>query len=128
MKELQYGACGLFCGACGAPDCGGCRSDRIDEWVEQWCRFRTCAREKGIDFCCFCGECPCTQLHAFMNDEWPHHRSIEANLEYIKRHGVEKWLEAQKKEWSCTNCGARIQWYQKVCSCGQKLEAWDLPS
>ena len=126
MKEMQYGACGLFCGACGAPDCGGCRSDFIDEWVEK-CRFRTCAREKGIDFCCSCSECPCTELYAFMNDEWPHHRTIEANLEYIKRHGAEKWLDAQKKEWSCARCGSRINWYQKMCSCGQELKAWDLP-
>jgi len=126
MKEQQHGACGLYCGACGAPDCGGCRSERIDEYVEG-CRFRICAGGKGIDFCCFCEEYPCEELEKFMNDEWPHHWTIRANLEYIKENGVEKWLEAQNKEWSCEVCGARINWYQKVCSCGRELEAWDLP-
>jgi len=62
-----------------------------------------------------------------MNDEWPHHWTVASNLEMIKTKGFEKWLETQKKEWSCAGCGQRIHWYQKECSCGQKLEAWKLP-
>jgi hypothetical protein len=50
---------------------------------------------------------------------------MEPNLAYIKDNGKEKWLQAQKQEWSCTSCGAEIRWYQKRCKCGQKLEAWD---
>jgi len=126
MKESRYGPCGLFCGACGATDCDGCSSDRIDEWVEG-CKFRRCTREKGIEFCCFCEEYPCKELHEFMNDKWPHHWTIEANLLYIRNHGVEKWLEAQRHEWSCKRCGAEIVWYQKECACGQKLDAFVLP-
>lgn len=62
-----------------------------------------------------------------MNDEWPHHWTMEANLEFIKKNGLEKWLKAKKKEWSCRSCGRRVYWYQKECSCGRKLEAWELP-
>jgi anaerobic ribonucleoside-triphosphate reductase len=62
-----------------------------------------------------------------MTDKWPHHWTMKPNLEYIKINGLEKWLEAQKKEWTCPSCGAEIKWYQKVCSCGQNLEGWDLP-
>lgn len=53
---------------------------------------------------------------------------MEPNLESIRKHGKEKWLEAQRREWSCTGCGAAIQWYQKSCSCGRPLDAWDLPA
>lgn len=126
MKDMQYGPCGLFCGACGAEDCGGCSSNFIDDWVRQ-CKFRNCSREREIDFCCFCGNYPCKELHEFMNDKWPHHWTMESNLEYIKNNGVEKWLDSQKKEWSCSSCGSGIMWYQKKCSCGQRLNAWDLP-
>ena len=62
-----------------------------------------------------------------MNDEWPHHWTMQPNLEFIKEHGKEKWLKDQKKEWSCKECGAEIMWYQKKCSCGQQLDAWDVP-
>ncbi len=126
MKKTQYGPCGLFCGACGAQDCGGCLSDKIDEWVEQ-CKFRRCSRDRNVEFCCFCNDYPCQELHNFMNDEWPHHHTMQANLEYIKCTGIKKWLQAQRKKWSCNNCGAEIKWYQKKCECGQDLDAWELP-
>ena len=126
MKESQYGPCGIYCGACGADDCGGCRSDRTDQYVEK-CRFRTCTREKGLNFCYSCADYSCQDIHGFMNDEWPHHWTMETNLEFIKKNGLEKWLENQKKEWSCQSCAKRIYWYQKECSCGRKLESWELP-
>ena len=126
MKQTNYGSCGLYCGACGANDCGGCQSDFIDEWV-RGCKFRQCTGKKNIEFCCFCDDYPCKALHEFMNDQWPHHWTMEPNLDFIKKNGAKKWLNAQKEEWSCDNCGAEIKWYQKNCSCGQRLEAWDLP-
>ena len=126
MKELQYGPCGIYCGACGANDCGGCFSDLIDDYVRK-CKFRTCTMEKKIDFCCYCDEYPCKELDEFMNDKWPHHWTMEPNLEYIKKNGFKKWLESQRKEWKCEMCGVEIKWYQKECKCGLQLDAWDVP-
>jgi len=127
MKQSRYGPCGIYCGACGATDCDGCQSEPPADDSVGKCKFRGCSKEKGIEFCCFCDEYPCRELRDFMNDQWPHHWTMEPNLEYIKKHGKEKWLQAQKKEWSCPDCGAATFWYQKACSCGQPLEAWDPP-
>jgi hypothetical protein len=63
-----------------------------------------------------------------MTDTWPHHWTMKPNLEYIREHGVEQWLEAQKRTWSCSRCGAETYWYQKKCRCGQQLSAWELPA
>ncbi len=126
MKKFPYGPCGIFCGACGAPDCGGCLSDFIDESIEQ-CKFRKCTAEKKIEFCCACDEYPCPELHKFMNDEWPHHWTMAPNLEFIAKNGKDVWLRAQRAEWTCGDCGAEIKWYQETCPCGRKLDAWDLP-
>jgi hypothetical protein len=63
-----------------------------------------------------------------MNDKWPHHWTMGPNLAFIRKNGLEKWLSAQKKEWSCKSCGAEINWYQRDCSCGQQLKAWDVPA
>ncbi|MFC1725451.1 DUF3795 domain-containing protein [candidate division KSB1 bacterium] len=125
-KESLYGPCGIYCGACGANDCGGCLSEDIDEYVKN-CKFRQCTMEKKVDFCCFCSDYPCNELHVFMNDKWPHHWTMEPNLEFIKKNGVGKWLLAQKEEWTCKKCSTEIKWYQKMCSCGLKLKAWDAP-
>jgi hypothetical protein len=62
-----------------------------------------------------------------MTDKWPHHWTMKPNLEYIKENGLEKWLQAQKEEWTCRSCGAEIKWYQKVCACGCDLGGWDVP-
>ena len=126
MKPFQYGPCGLYCGACGARDCDGCRSANVDETATN-CLFRKCGREKEITACCFCREYPCEPLKAFMHDPWPHHWTMEPNLDFIRQHGIAKWLQLQKREWRCPNCGAETQWYQKTCACGQELEAWELP-
>ena len=126
MKEPPYAPCGLFCGACGATDCGGCLSDRIDDSIRT-CKFRNCSQEKGVEFCRHCADYPCEPLHEFMTDKWPHHWTMESNLECIKNHGAQKWIEAQRSEWSCTSCGAEIVWYQKSCECGQPLGAFEVP-
>jgi hypothetical protein len=124
-KELQYGPCGLFCGACGADDCGGCGEPPVDNSVRN-CIFRNCSRDKKIE-CCFCSEYLCKELLERMNDEWPHHWTQKPNLEYIKKNDKEKWLKAQRKEWTCKVCGSAIKWYQKKCSCGHLLNAWKDP-
>jgi hypothetical protein len=126
MKQFPYGPCGLFCGACGATDCDGCLGDPVDDSVGK-CKFRNCSKDRDIAFCCYCADYPCKELREFMSDEWPHHWTMEPNLEYIKSHGVEKWLQAQRKEWSCSSCGTETFWYQNKCACGQPLEAWEPP-
>ena len=127
MKSLNCGPCGLYCGACGATDCDGCRSDRVDDWVRQ-CPFRTCAGEKHLAFCCHCSDFPCIKLSGFMTDKWPHHWTMRPNLDHIRERGVDDWLQAQKQTWSCDACGAGTYWYQRKCSCGKLLAAWDLPA
>lgn len=126
MKSMKCGPCGLFCGACGATDCDGCLSDNTDDWVKQ-CKIRKCAGDRNLDFCCHCSDYPCKELHDFMTDKWPHHWTMEPNLEYIRDNGAQKWIMDQKKIWSCNSCGAMIYWYQKVCRCGKQLNAWELP-
>ncbi|MHC4552628.1 MAG: DUF3795 domain-containing protein [Planctomycetota bacterium] len=126
MKTSLYGPCGIYCGACGATDCGGCHSNIIDETITG-CKFRQCADEKGLEFCGFCPDYPCEKLAAFMTDHWPHHNTIKANQQQICSEGKEAWLAAQKKQWSCPDCGEAISWYQPACDCGCKLDAWDVP-
>lgn len=128
-------ACGLYCGACssmllheresGAADaanyiheyndgpCPGCVGGA------QECEFIRCARAKGVSGCAACDEFPCSMITKFSKDEWPHHIEVIDNLKRISEIGEEAWLDEQADRWSCPDCGARIHWYQKVCTlCG----------
>jgi len=127
MKPSQYGPCGLFCGACGATDCDGCQSDRIDDSIRQ-CKFRRCSADRGLDSCARCPDGPCQELLAFMSDQWPHHWTMQPNLEYIRRHGIAQWLRVQEQQWTCSGCGAGRHWYKRKCECGQDLDGFEPPA
>jgi hypothetical protein len=52
----------------------------------------------------------------------PHSREAASSLEAIKRDGVDPWLAAQKKRWSCPDCGSPFSWYAPECyKCGRRL-------
>ena len=132
--------CGLYCGACpvlvanrkGTVDelakkietdpaelvCAGCKSDtRKDSRAD--CEFALCALEKGVEFCCDCGEYPCKRLTDFRDDEWAHHSAVIKNLDRLKEIGLEAWLAEQNERWTCPACGARFDWYDEKCpDCG----------
>ena len=138
--------CGIYCGACsiamhgatGRADgfaaclgavpredlvCGGCKSDTVSAGCSI-CTLRRCAREKALAHCIDCADYPCGMYRNWQSAArfLPHAREALSNLEAIKRDGVDPWLAAQKKRWSCPDCGAPFSWYATQCSeCGRKL-------
>jgi hypothetical protein len=140
--------CGIYCGACsvlshgetGRGDgfiaccgsvpqrelaCGGCKSEALYAGCRV-CKFRDCARAKGIAHCVECADYPCRMYRKWQSVAklLPHVRETTANLEAIQRHGADAWLAAQEKRWSCPECGARFSWYAAQCSgCGRGLAA-----
>jgi hypothetical protein len=107
--------------------CSGCKTD--DVFVNcGYCPIRPCARSKGVEFCIECIEFPC-QIHHHIKmaaDQIPvlkHLKAIVKNQEYIKTHGIEKWLDDQKAKWKCPQCGTRFAWYTEECtSCKRDLK------
>lgn len=103
--------------------CGGCKSDTVYAGCRT-CRFRDCALEKSVAHCVDCGDYPCK-----MYSKWqlaakflPHVREAASSLEAIKRDGVDPWLAAQKKRWSCPDCDSPFSWYAPECyKCGRRL-------
>jgi hypothetical protein len=138
--------CGIYCGACsivkratsGHADpfaaclgamasqdlaCGGCKSDSVYAGCRT-CRVRPCAREKGLTHCADCAEYPCTLYRRWQSvaTVLDHVTEAPRNLEAIKRDGALVWLAAQKRRWSCPDCGAPFSWYARDChQCGREL-------
>jgi predicted amidophosphoribosyltransferase len=138
--------CGIYCGACsivmhgetGRTDefsaclesipkeefvCGGCKSDTVYAGCKL-CSLRPCALEKGVEHCIDCVDYPCKMYRKWnsMAKFLPHIGEALSSLELIKRDGVDPWLAAQKKRWSCPSCGSSFSWYASIChNCGQSL-------
>jgi hypothetical protein len=144
--------CGIYCGACsivmhgetGRADafadclknvpkedlaCNGCKSGIVYAGCST-CSLRRCARDKGVEHCIDCTDFPCRMYSKWQSAAkfLPHSREAAASLEAIKRGGVEAWLAAQEKRWSCPDCGSPISWYAQKCNkCGLRLaKAYEL--
>lgn len=139
------GICGLYCGTCpsyiahsenniaelekrsqefGIPvedvRCEGCHSDRVMSICVD-CRhgFRQCAREHRITWCFECADFPCQRLRDFTDvhivNGISHHAQAIDNLQYMKEHGIEPWVEKQEKAGRCPQCGKKLYWFTLEC-------------
>jgi hypothetical protein len=138
--------CGIYCGACsiamhsrtGRADefaaclgnvpneelaCGGCKSNTIYAGCST-CSLRRCAREKNIEHCIDCADFPCKSYSTWQTVAkfLPHTHEAASSLKVIKSNGVDYWLDAQRRRWSCPECGTPFSWYASVCyTCGGSL-------
>ena len=139
------GICGLYCGTCpsylayqendveeiertsqrlGIPieevRCDGCLSGRVrPRCVDCKPGFRRCATEKKVTWCFQCPDFPCQRLRDFTNvhivNGISHHAHVIDDLQYMKEHGIEQWLEKQDRAARCPQCGKKLYWFSRVC-------------
>jgi hypothetical protein len=145
----MVGICGLYCGTCpmylaprendrsqlekisaekGIPiediQCDGCLSENLYPLCEE-CRhgFRKCAAEKNVTWCFECDEFPCQRLEDFrmvhVVNGISHHENVVEHLRYMKKDGIEKWVEAQDQAGCCPACGKMLYWFTRECSACQ---------
>lgn len=104
------GVCGLDCGLCpryytvGPSRCPGCCGPEFFN-KHPSCSFITCCvKKKNLEVCAECSEFPCSK---FKSDEeyqqvkesssYPLYKKVMPNLNFINEHGIEKFVEQQKK-------------------------------
>jgi hypothetical protein len=109
-KYPTIGVCGLDCGLCpryytaGSSRCPGCGGpDFFNKHPS--CSFITCCvKKKNLEVCAECSEFPCSKFKS--NEEYqqlkgsssyPSYKKVIANLNFIKEHGIKKFVEQQKK-------------------------------
>jgi hypothetical protein len=102
------GCCGLDCGLCpryysaGPSRCPGCCGPGFFD-VSPGCGTITCCvKKKGLEVCAQCDEFPCSRYASWLDKWWQEdsvvtHRKIKPNLDFIKEHSLEKFLEQQGK-------------------------------
>jgi hypothetical protein len=103
------GVCGLDCGLCpryytaGTSKCPGCCGpDFFNKHPS--CSFITCCvKKKNLEACAECNEFPCSKFDFWKEDgegvydSFLTYKKVMPNLDFIKEHGIEEFIEQQKK-------------------------------
>ncbi|MGD9130973.1 MAG: DUF3795 domain-containing protein [Candidatus Bathyarchaeota archaeon] len=119
--------CGINCGTCIAffgytmsgkkrkHVCIGCRTrPSLCAFIKKGCE--ALANKEQVDYCFECSYFPCeklTKIEETYNRKYG--LSLIGNLNYIKEHGMDAFLENEKKKWTCPTCGGVISVHTKRC-------------
>lgn len=110
IKALPtLGCCGLDCGLCPTYNteansrCPGCGGLGFSE-KHPSCAFITCCvKKKGLEVCALCSEYPCSRFKGWepegenVYDSFLTHKKAMPNQNFIREHGLDEFLEQQKK-------------------------------
>jgi hypothetical protein len=148
MEEILIAPCGMNCGVCSGylamkydvkskgikmPYCAGCRPrNKQCAFLKKRCEILLNER---VEYCFECESYPCECLthidkRYFLSQ---FRMSMIENLEYIKEHGMEKFLKKEENKWRCPECGGVICCHNGICyNCGleklknkKKLYRWE---
>ena len=129
MREELIAPCGMDCAVCSSylalkndvrakgvrmAYCKGCRPrDKKCAFLKKKCELLL---KNKVRFCYECEEFPCENLeHIDKRYQTFFRMSLIDNLKLIKKHGLTKFLESQKKKWQCPNCGEVICCHIGIC-------------
>ena len=129
MEEELIAFCGMNCSLCvnylalkndlknkgfGRSYCPGCLPrGKNCTFMKKHCDLVG----KGlVRFCFDCDDFPCNRLIALdKRYRTKYHMSMIENLEFIKGHGIEKFLEKEGEKWRCPDCGDVICCHNGLC-------------
>ena len=110
VKEYHTIApCGLDCGLCtkyytvGASRCPGCCGPDFFNKHPSCAYITCCVKKKGLEACGQCEEFPCSRFKApeeyetMDSPSYPPYSKVIANLNFVKEHGIEPFVELQSK-------------------------------
>lgn len=147
MEKELIAPCGMNCAVCSGylalkhdvkvtgvrmPYCKGCRPrEKKCAFLKKRCDLLL---NKQVEVCNECKGFPCENLkHPDKRYQTHFHMSFLDNLNFIKEHGMDKFLEKQKEEWKCPDCDGVICCHNGICfSCSleklrekKKIYRWE---
>lgn len=146
MEEELVAPCGMNCGVCVSylamkndlkkqgfhkAYCAGCLPrGKNCTFMKKQCDL---LGNGLVRFCYECGDFPCSRLKALdKRYRTNYHMSMVGNLEFIRKHGIGRFLETEKAKWSCPECGEVRCCHNGLClNCGleklrqNKKYRWD---
>ncbi len=121
--------CGMNCMLCSGYQrdknkCLGCNgSDDEKPRYCVTCSLKVCNEASKTDpSLCSCDKLPCKRLRQLDKRYTSRYgMSMLENLKMIKEQGMKKFLESQRKKWTCKKCGESLSVHKDKClNCGSK--------
>jgi len=102
------GCCGLDCGLCpryytvGTSKCPGCCGPDFSNKHPSCSYITCCAKKKDLEVCAQCEDFPCSKFESRLvgggeYDSFLSHKKAYPNLISIRKHGIEKFIEEQRR-------------------------------
>ena len=136
MTAEMIAPCGLNCSICKRAlaeknPCPGCHGpdENKPEFCAKRCGIILCRKRKenGYAFCDECPDYPCgdvTEKENRYTSKYPLYESPGKNLKAIRELGMEQFLEKERAQWTCGECGHIVAVHTGVCSgCGKQYGA-----
>lgn len=120
--------CGLDCSLCkralaAENPCPGCLGpdENKPEFCARKCGIILCRKRKenGYTYCDECPDYPCEDVlekETRYTSQYPLYESPGKNLRDIREGGIEVFLENERKEWTCPDCGHIVSVHTGRCS------------
>lgn len=105
-KYPTLGCCGLDCGLCpkyyteGSSKCPGCCGPDFFNKHPSCSYITCCVNKKQLEVCGQCDEFPCAKIEPALTaqyDSFLTYKNVPANLNFIKKNGIEEFIEQQRK-------------------------------
>ena len=125
MERELIAPCGMNCNICKyhyreknqCPSCRGHNKNKSKYCIE--CVIVNCEDIKNSKSG-FCYECskksPCRRLKNLdKRYSTKYHMSMLENLNYIKKQGMDAFLEKEKQKWTCPQCGGIVTCHGGMC-------------
>lgn len=127
ISETLIAPCGMNCAVCSRylayindlkrSQCAGCRpGNRRCAYLFGKCKGINRAARGDAAFCFECALYPCAQIDR-MDDRYRKNfdMSVKENLEYVKKKGISRFIEAQYRKYRCSRCGGLISVHNGKC-------------
>lgn len=129
MDTQLISPCGMNCALCSSflamkndvltmgirmPYCTGCRPrNKNCGFLKKRCQKLS---NKEVTFCFQCDTFPCERLKTIDRRYKSRYRmSMIDNLKYIKKEGIDKFLQQQAELWKCKKCSGTICCHNGIC-------------
>ena len=129
IETIMFAPCGMNCKVCykhcyHRKPCSGCLNSDVEKPEHcRKCKIKDCVNNKGLSYCFECSDYPCKlikNLEKSYNTRYQ--TSLMENSEFVQKHGLEKFMEQQKKKYACSKCGGIISIHDGECSdCQEKM-------
>ena len=123
IDTAMFAPCGMNCLVCykhcyHKKPCAGCLNSDIGKPEHcRKCKIKDCIKGKGLSYCFECPDYPCKlikNLEKSYNKRYQ--TSLMTNSEFVRQHGLERFMEQQKEKYTCSKCGGIISIHDRECS------------